>query len=186
MEITCIYQRNTINPQDILADFLKGFAAVTKYGRTIIYKGETYYLPYYMMTWQVEETGEKYGFLAGALCEDISVFRLDEKPEIDILPEEIPAEYVLTGEKKEEAVRDEISRKIRLNRRLRKMFARFHIRELSLQPVYLPEQTFYGRGKSTYLFLVDNFLRKVDFKHQEAVEKRFVENCRRQAEASAG
>ena len=102
MEITCIYQRNTNNPQNILADFLKGFAAVTKYGRTVIYEGETYYLPYYMKTCQVEETGEKYGFLAGVLCEDISVFRLDDKAEIDILSEEVPAEYVLAGEKRKE------------------------------------------------------------------------------------
>ncbi len=186
IEITCIYQRNTNNPQNILADFLKGFAAVTKYGRTVIYEGETYYLPYYMKTCQVEETGEKYGFLAGVLCEDISVFRLDDKAEIDILSEEVPAEYVLAGEKRKETIRAEISRKIRLNRRLRKMFTRFHIHELSLQPVYLPEQTFYGKGKSTYLFLVDSFLGKVDFKHQKAVEKRFVENCGRQAEVSTG
>ena len=33
------------------------------------------------------------------------------------------------------------------------------------------------------LFLVDDFLQKVDFKHLEAVEKRFVENCRLQADA---
>lgn len=60
---------------------------------------------------------------------------------------------------------------------------RFKMRELSFQPVYLREQAFYVKGKSMNLFLVDDFLQKVDFKHLEAVEKRFVENCRLQADA---
>lgn len=178
MEITCICHRETVKARDILADFLKSFAAVTKYGRTVIYEGETYYIPYYMLTYQVEETGEKYGFLASALCEDLSVFKLDEKAEIEILQTEVPEQYVLQGKKTEETAREEVSRKIRLNRRLRKMFVRFHINECSLLPVCLPEQTFYVKGKSTNLFLVDDFLRKVDFKHQEVVGRRFVENCK--------
>lgn len=183
MEIACVCHKETVKARDILADFLKSFAAVTKYGRTVIYGGETYYIPCYMLTYQVEETGEKYGFLASALCEDISVFKLDESAGIELVPREALPDYVLQGRKTEETAREEVSRKIRLNKRLRKMFIRFHIHEISCQPVYLPEQTFYVEGKSTNLFLVDGFLRKVDFKHQGEVGKRFVENCRRQAEA---
>ena len=183
MEITCIGHREPVNARDILADFMKGFAAVTKYGRTVIYEGEDYYLPYYILTYQVEETGEKYGFLAGVLSEDISVFKLGEDTGIEFGRKDAPEAYVLQGEKSKETVREEVSRKIKLNKRLRKMFIRFHMRELSLETVYLRERTFYVKGKSTNLFLVDNFLRKVDFKHLEAVEKRFVENCRLQADA---
>ncbi len=180
MEIACICRKEAVRARDILADFLKSFAAVTKYGRTVIYEGEIYYIPCYMLTYQVEETGERYGFLAGALCEDISVFRLDEKSGIETVQREVLDGYVLFGEKTAETVREEVSRKIRLNKRLRKMFMRFHIKEISLRSVYLPEQTFYVKGKSTDLFLVDDFLRKVDFKNAGAVGRRFVENCRGQ------
>lgn len=178
IEIVCIGHRENINARDILADFLKGFAAVTKYGRCVIYEGEAYYLPYSMLVYEVEETGEKYGFLAGALCEDISVFKLGEDADIEIGREEVSEAYVLEGRKTEAAVREEIARKVKLNRRLRKMTMRFHMREFSFQTVYLKEQTFYVKGKSMNLFLVDSFLRKVDFKNIEEVEKRFVENCR--------
>ena len=183
MEIKWISHREAVNARDILADFLKGFVAVAKYGRTVIYEGDAYYLPYQMLTYQVEETGEKYGFLAGMLCEDISFFKLEGKTDIEISSEEVCQAYVLQGEKNEERIREEISRKIKLNKRLRKMFMRFKMRELSFQPVYLREQAFYVKGKSMNLFLVDDFLQKVDFKHLEAVEKRFVENCRLQADA---
>lgn len=183
MEIVCIGHRENINARDILADFLKGFAAVTKYGRTVIYEGEAYYLPYSMLVYEVEETGEKYGFLAGELCEDIAVFKLGEDTDIEICREEVPESHVLEGRKDEAAVREEITRKIKLNKRLRKMFIRFHMRELSLQTVFLREQTFYVKGKSMNLFLVDSFLRKVDFKNIAEVEKRFVENCRMQVSA---
>lgn len=183
MEIAYINHKETVNARDILADFLKTFAAVTKYGRTVIYEGEDYYLPYYLLTYQTEETGEVYGFLSGILCEDISVFKLGENTDIEICRRETPEAYVLWGEKTEEAVRKEVSRKIKLNKRMRKMFIRFHMNELSLQAVYLKEKTFYVKGKSTNLFLVDNFLRKVDFKQLKAVKKRFVENCRLQGNA---
>lgn len=181
MEIVCISHRNVINPRDILADFLRGFVAVTKYGRTVIYEGDAYYLPYQMLTFQVEETGEQYGFLAGMLCEDISVFKLEENTGIEICGKEVSGEYVLQGKKTKERVREEIFRKIKLNKRLRKMFAHFTIKELSFCPVYLREQAFYVKGRSMNLFLVDDFLQKVDFKHLEAVEKRFAENCKREA-----
>ncbi len=59
MEIKWISHREAVNARDILADFLKGFVAVAKYGRTVIYEGDAYYLPYQMLTYQVEETGEK-------------------------------------------------------------------------------------------------------------------------------
>lgn len=183
MEIVCIGHRESINARDILADFLKGFAAVTKYGRCVIYEGEAYYLPYSMLVYEVEETGEKYGFLAGELCEDISVFKLGEDTDIKFSQEEVSEAYVLEGKKSEAAVREEIARKIKLNKRLRKMFMRFHMRELSFRTVYLREQTFYGKGKSMNLFLVDLFLRKVDFKNIKEVEKRFVANCRIPADA---
>lgn len=183
MEIACVSHKETVNARDILADFLKSFAAVTKYGRTVIYEGEDYYLPYYLFTCQIEETGERYGFLAGVLCEDISVFKMGADADIEDSLREVPEACVLQGEKQREAVREEISRKIKLNKRLRKMSMRYHMRELSLEMVYLKEKAFYVKGKSTYLFLVDDFLRKVDFKHLEAVEKRFVENCRLQADA---
>lgn len=177
MEIACISHKETVKAQDILADFLKSFAAVTKYGRTVIYEGDIYYIPYYMLTYRVEETGESYGFLAGMLCEDISVFKLDGDAGIEIDKKTVDETCVLRGEKTEEEVREEVYRKIKLNKRLRKMFRRFHMEEISIQPLYLAEQTFYVKGKSTFLFLVDSFLRKVDFKHLGEVKKRFVENC---------
>lgn len=177
MEIACVCHGEAVDARSILADFLKSFAAVTKYGRTVIYEGDTYYTPHYMFVYRVENTGEKYGFLAGMLCEDISVFRLDGDADIKIDPREVDGAYVLRGEKTKEAAREEVCRKIKLNKRLRKMFMRFHMEEISLQQVYLAEQTFYVKGKSTFLFLVDSFLRKVDFKHQGEVEKRFVKNC---------
>lgn len=183
MEILCISRRESVNTRDILADFLRSFAAVTKYGRCVIYEGEAYYLPYSMLVYEVEETGEKYGFLAGTLCEDISVFKWGEDTDIEICREEVSEAFVLQGMKTEGKVREEITRKIRMNKRLRKMFIRFHMRETSLQTVYLREQTFYVKGKSMNLFLVDSFLGKVDFKNIAEVEKRFVENCRLQENA---
>ena len=63
-----------------------------------------------------------------------------------------------------------------MNRKMRKLFKKFHFEETQLRTVYLPEQTFYVKGKENYLFLVDNLLGKVDYKHLKDVEMRLADN----------
>ena len=71
---------------------------------------------------------------------------------------------------------EEVEKKIQLNKKMRKMFQKYHFELIEQTTIYLPEQTFYGRGKKDTLFLVDGFLQKVDFKNLPSVEKRFAEN----------
>ena len=163
MNMECLIQTNGIAPMEILANFLKTFGAVMKYGHTTLYEGDCYYIPYYMMTYQVEETGESYAFLNSQLSEDISMFPMGGSVSLKLEQKEVDACFLLNGEKEESEARQQIRKKLQMNRQLRKL-------------VYIQEQSFYAKGKSEYLFLVDGFLGKVDFKHLGAVERRFAEN----------
>ena len=176
MNMECLIQTNGIAPMEILANFLKTFGAVMKYGHTTLYEGDCYYIPYYMMTYQVEETGESYAFLNSQLSEDISMFPMGGSVSLKLEQKEVDACFLLNGEKEESEARQQIRKKLQMNRKLRKLYSRYHLMEQSWKKVYIQEQSFYAKGKSEYLFLVDGFLGKVDFKHLGAVERRFAEN----------
>lgn len=176
MRIECLIRDESTPQKEILADFLKGFAAVMKYGRTVIYEGESYYLPYYRLVYRIAETGEEYVFLNSRLSEEVSVFKENGSAPVSIRKTEAADCFVLEGKKEEEAARQEIEKKIRLNKKMRKMFLKYHLEEQAFTTVYLPEQTFYVKGKAEYLFLVDGFLGKVDYRHLEAVKRRFAAN----------
>lgn len=176
MNMECLIQTNGIAPMEILANFLKTFGAVMKYGHTTLYEGDCYYIPYYMMTYQVEETGESYAFLNSQLSEDISMFPMGGSVSLKLEQKEVDACFLLNGEKEESEARQQIRKKLQMNRQLRKLYSRYHLMEQSWKKVYIQEQIFYAKGKSEYLFLVDGFLGKVDFKHLGAVERRFAEN----------
>lgn len=176
MKIECLQRENGRENREILADFLRTLIAVTKYGRTTIYDGDTYYIPYTMVSYHVQETNERYDFIASEISEDVSVYRQDQKNYLKLLTLEADEHYVLQGTRDSELLLEEVEKKIQLNKKMRKMFQKYHFELTTYKTIYLPEQTFYGRGKKDTLFLVDGFLQKVDFKNLPAVEKRFAEN----------
>ena len=176
MKIECMQQKKEIDKKEILANFLRTIVAVARYGRTTIYEGDTYYVPYTIVSYQVEETKEIYRFITSEVSEDVAVFRQDEKKVIEMVETEADERYVVEGMRSNEELLEEVEKKIRLNKKMRKMFQKYHFELQEIKTVYLPEQTFYGRGKKDYLFLVDPLLQKVDFKNLSAVEERFAKN----------
>lgn len=176
MKIACLVRSDADAPLTVLAEFLKKPIAAMKYGKTVIYEGETYYIPYACLTYQIQETGEQYVFLDSRLSEDVSVFRQTDASPIREQEQEAGACRMLDGRKEDEIIRQEIQKKILMNRKMRKLFKKFHFEETQLRTVYLPEQTFYVKGKENYLFLVDNLLGKVDYKHLKDVEMLFADN----------
>ena len=176
MKIECMIRKDAEKPIETLAEFLRKFAAVVKYGRTTIYEGDVYYLPYTLVKYLIRETGETYLFLGSRLADDICVLKEDSGTAVEYLEAEAHPDYVLLPKKGEDIVREEVKRKISLNKKMRKIYARYHFEPTSLRTVYLPEQAFYVKGKSQYFLLVDPLLGKVDYKHLGEVEKRFAEN----------
>lgn len=176
MKVECLLRENGRNNREILADFLRTLIAVTKYGRTTIYDGELYYIPYTVISYRVQETGERYDFLASEISEDVSVYKQDENSCLKRQMMEVDEAYVLKGSRDQDCLLEEVEKKIQLNKKMRKMFQKYHFELIEQTTIYLPEQTFYGRGKKDTLFLVDGFLQKVDFKNLPSVEKRFAEN----------
>lgn len=176
MRIECLERQNPAEGKEILATFLRSMLAVARYGRTTIYEGDIYYIPYTMVTYLVEETKEQYRFLASEVSEDISVFREDGKNAIVFSQKEVEEPYLVPGLKEERQLLEEVERKIKLNKKMRKMFQRYQFTMTEMKTVYLPEQTFYGRGKKDDLFLVDQLLQKVDFKNLDSVERCFAQN----------
>ncbi len=176
MKITYMLRKDAEKPLETLAGFLKKAAAVMKYGRTTIYEGDIYYLPYAMVEYRIEETKEVYVFLGSRISDDICVFRKDERAAVELLDEEADEAYILPPQKEEADVQEEVIRKIWLNRKMRKLYRKYHFEQAALRTVHLPEQAFYVKGKSEYLLLVDPLLEKVDYKHLSQVEKRFAEN----------
>lgn len=176
MKITCMIRKDAERPIETLAGFLKKTPAVMKYGRTTIYEGDVYYLPYTMVVYQIQETKETYIFLGSRLSDDICVFRKDERMTVEVLDQEADENGILLPGKEEEDVQEEVLRKIQLNKKMRKLYQTYHFRQTALGTVYLPEHAFYVKGKKEYLLLVDPLLGKVDYKHLEAVERRFAEN----------
>lgn len=176
MQVNCLKYAEHREGKEILADFLKTFAGVSRYGRCVIYEGDIYYIPYIMVSYILEETGETYVFLASRVSEDISVYKADERT-VFLKEAEVEERYLLKPERDRGTLLEYIKKKIQLNRRMRKIFSRYQIHLSTIEEVYLPEQTFYGKGKSEYLFLVDEFLQKVDFRNLQPVQYRFLKNC---------
>ena len=176
MKIECLQQKKKIDPKEILANFLRTILAVARYGRTTIYEGDIYYVPYTTVSYQVEETKEIYQFITSKVSEDVAVFKQDEKRSIEMVTMDADEHYIVDGTRGNEELLEEVEKKIRLNKKMRKMFQKYHFKLQEIKTVYLPEQTFYGRGKKDYLFLVDPLLQKVDFKNLSAVEERFAKN----------
>lgn len=176
MKIECLRQTGGKMNREILADFLRTLIAVAKYGRTTIYDGEIYYLPYTMMKYKVKETGEVYTFIASEVSDDVSVYKEEENIRLVLAKEDARPEYVIEGKKNNSELLEEVGKKIQLNKKMRKTFQKYQFDLTEVKTVYLPEQTFYGRGKKEYLFLVDHFLQKVDFKNLLPVEEQFAKN----------
>lgn len=176
MKITYLIRKDAEKPLETLAGFLKKAAAVMKYGRTTIYEGDVYYLPYTMVEYRIEETKEVYIFLGSRISDDICVFRKDKRTPMELLDGETDEAYILSPKKEETEVQEEVIRKIRLNRKMRKMYRKYHFEQAALRTVYLPEQAFYVKGRSKYLLLVDPLLGKIDYKHLDQIEKKFAEN----------
>lgn len=182
MKIECLQQKKEIDKKEILANFLRTIVAVAKYGRTTIYEGDIYYVPYTIVSYQVEETKEVYQFITSEVSEDVAVFKQDEKRSIEMVETEADKHYVVDGMRDNDELLEEVEKKIMLNKKMRKMFQKYHFELQEMKTIYLPEQTFYGRGKKDYLFLVDPLLQKVDFKNLSAVEERFAKNYMQSAE----
>lgn len=174
MRITCLQRDDAGDGKEVLASFLRTVGAVARYGRMTIYEGDVYYVPYSMVPYYIEETGETYVFIASEVSEDISVFKQDGRNQISLTELEAEDDYILDVVRVQEELLPEIEKKINMNRRMRKLFAKYHVTRAQERTVYLPEQTFYGRGRGDHLFLVDLLLQKVDFRNLCQVEERFA------------
>lgn len=176
MKAECLIRKGAAPQLEVLLNFLKSTAAMIKYGKTVVYEGETYYIPYYRQNYHVQETGETYVFLNSQLSDDIAVYKENGSVMTELIEEQVQDCYVLKGKKIEKDAKLEIQKKIKLNRKMRKTSVKYHLEEQPVSTVYLPEQTFYVKGKSNYLFLVDGFLGKVDYRHLEEVKRQFAQN----------
>ena len=108
MKIECLQQKKEIDKKEILASFLRTIVAVARYGRTTIYEGDTYYVPYTIVSYQVEETKEIYRFITSEVSEDVAVFRQDEKKVIEMVETEADERYVVEGVRGNEELLKEV------------------------------------------------------------------------------
>ncbi|MDD3260816.1 MAG: hypothetical protein PHU79_02730 [Oscillospiraceae bacterium] len=174
MELECLTLKNAGEPLQILADFLKTMVAVMKYGKTVIYRGEVFYIPCYLFTFEIPKTKEIYLILQSALCESTAFF--SAKSGACQEPQTCDQRCVLQFHKTQEKAAEEMKRKIQLNRKMRQMFRKYRPVQKSAACVYVPEHSFYVKGKQNHLFLVDPLLGKVDFANLPEAEARFAEN----------
>lgn len=174
MEILSLERKDTISPTEVLANHLKTFASILKYGKTVIYKGDIYYIPYHMHLYRIQETNELYAFLCSQISEDIFIYKDNEKKQFSTKACEVDEFYVVEAKKDTSTTAEEVNRKISLNNKIRKLKKKYTFLYEGVKSVYLPEQTFYVKGKTETLFAVDLFLSKVDFKHIHCVGDAFM------------
>lgn len=176
MKIECLRREDAEDGREILAAFLRTLGAVARYGRMTVYEGDIYYVPYAMVPYYVEETGETYVFIVSEVSEDISVYKQDGRNQVVLSVLEADPDYILDGTGVKEELLQEVEKKIRMNRKMRKLFSRYHVTRGQMRTVYLAERVFYGRGRDDRLFLVDMLLQKVDFRNLHQVEEKFANN----------
>ena len=131
MKIECLQRENGRENREILADFLGTMIAVTKDGRTTIYDGELYYIPYTAVSYYVRETAERYDFIASEISEDVSVYKRDEQNCLELRTLDVDEDYVLQGTRSSGALLEEVEKKIQLNKKMRKMFQKYVLQAIS-------------------------------------------------------
>ncbi len=161
---------------EILSAFLRSVPAFIRYGRTKIYEADTFYTPYRLEQYKVSETGEVYCLVCSYVSEDIAVFSEKHTGEVNHTNEQIPSEFQIQAMRSDRAVHDEIRNQMQLDHAIRKVLSGHHLDLIAAHPVFLPEQVFYARGKDTYIFAVDLFQEKVDFRNLAAIQKRIASN----------
>lgn len=172
MRLECLAREGGNDPKLVLADFLRTPLARIRYGRSTIYTGETYYIPYYRIALESPRESHPFIFLASAVKDDVAVCKADSS--LRRSEEEADGQFVLDVKKDPLPVRREIEKKIKMNRRLRKSFARAAFSERDMRLVYVAEPSFLVQCRTYRIFLVDPLTEKVDFRHLAPVEERFL------------
>ncbi|MDD6690369.1 MAG: hypothetical protein PUE63_00770 [Lachnospiraceae bacterium] len=160
---------------EILSAFLRSVPALIRYGRTKIYEADTFYTPYRLEQYRISETGEVYCLICSYVSEDIAIFS-ECTGKIRQFSKHIPSEYRIHSIRSDRVVHDEIRNQMQLDHAIRKALSGYHLDQVAAHTVFLPEQVFYARGKDTYIFAVDLFQGKVDFRNLDAIQKRIASN----------
>lgn len=161
---------------EILSAFLRSVPALIRYGRTKIYEADTFYTPYRLEQYEVSETGEVYCLVCSYVSEDIAVFSEKRTGAACHTKEQISPAFRIRATRNESAVHDEIKNQMQLDHAIRKVLSGHHLNQVSTQTVFLPEQVYYANGKDTYVFAVDLFQEKVDFRNLSAIQERIASN----------
>lgn len=176
MYIECLCRKDNDNLHIPLSNFLSNPFSRIKYGKSKIFMGDIYYIPYYAHIYNVLETGEEYIIMNSSLADDIFVLSLKLQNDITIQKIYSEDKYVLNTVKNIDISKEEVNKKLHLNNQFRKLLLRYKIDLISVKTIYIVIQTFYVQCKTNKLFLVDTISKKVDFKHFKFVEKSFIEN----------
>jgi hypothetical protein len=176
MEITYIVNEKAVRePQKILVDFLRTLPAAVKYGKTVLYEGETVYLPYLSAVYEIVQTKEKYSFLCSCTSRDIAVLSGQRFSELSINRTDADDDSIIPVSRTESEVMDEIETQIKLDRQIRKTAKYYRLNLVSTGRVYLRETVFYAKGRKNYIFPVDPLQGKVDFQNAGAINRHIAE-----------
>ncbi|MFA6856484.1 MAG: hypothetical protein WCR31_04675 [Treponema sp.] len=176
MEITYIVNEKAgREPLKILTDFMRTLPAVVKYGKTILYEGETVYLPYLSAVYEIVQTKEKYTFICSCTSRDIAVLSGQRLTEVSINRTDADDDSICPVSRTESDVLEEIETQIKLDPGIRKTAKNYHMNLISTGRVYLRETVFYAKGRKNYIFPVDPLQEKVDFQNAGAVNRHIAE-----------
>lgn len=166
----------TKEARDVLAAFLRSTLATLRYGHTVIYEGEVFYVPYVKSTYRISMSGESAIFLVNKLSMDVMIYGNSQQSLIQTNQIEADARFVIDGGYSDIDISAEIEKKMHLDKRMRKAITRFKPQLIDSSIVYVREQVCYVKGKDTYTFAVDSLTDKVDFQNINYIKKRIAEN----------
>ncbi len=174
MQCSILVRENGKDPAAILTAFLGTVPAIVRYGRTVIYADDVYYIPYRRKVFCVRETGEAFAFLCSCVSESIAVMAMpgsESGRNFTLEERETQDRYAAVPTRSTEEMDEEIRQQMQLDHTIRKVLRRYHLEETAVDLVYIAEPTFCVHGKSDYIFLVDPVLEKVDFSNYDAVQR---------------
>jgi hypothetical protein len=176
MEITYIVNEKAVRePKEILTDFLRTLPAAVKFGRTVLFEGETVYLPYLFAAYEIVQTKEKYSFICSCTSNDIAVLSGQRFTGMSINRTDADADSIIPAMRTESDVQDEIETQIKLDGQIRRAAKHYRLNLVSTERMYLRETVFYVKGRRNYIFAVDPLQGKVDFKNADAVNRHIAE-----------
>lgn len=177
MEIYALEKMNrTKAARDVLAAFLRSTIATLRYGHTVIYEGEEFYVPYMRNTYKISENGESATFLVNKLSMDVMIYGSSQQSLVQLNPLDMDEEFIIDGGYNDADINLEIEKKMHLDKRMRKTITRFKPQLIDSSIVYVREPIFYVKGRDTYVFAVDSLADKVDFQNIIFIKQRIAEN----------